>query len=110
MFFVLPKTDALPYEVVLVGVPSAAILANHAEVFIRLLFARGSFSSESVALTASILRGAAFGLWAQMMCYVGLKYLSALGSNRAVLLLMGAGVTVSIGFNIFQAQQHKLYS
>lgn len=85
----------------LIGVPSATVLANFGANFVEIFFARGEFGKHSVGLTAAVLQGSAYGMWAQLLCYVGFKYLSALGKNGSVLVLMALGVCITISFNLF---------
>ncbi len=82
--------------VLLVTVPASLFLALNAEPVVRLLFARGRFGDESVAVTALILVGFSVGFWAQVSGYVLARAMIAEGRSRKV-----AGVTaVAAGVHI----------
>jgi len=87
-----------------IGIPLSAALAVNADWVVKLIFARGAFGAASVATTAAILRGFAAGLWAQLVGYAGVKFLSARSHNRAVVTIYTAALACNIAFNLLLAR------
>ncbi|HEX8916670.1 MAG TPA: lipid II flippase MurJ [Humisphaera sp.] len=82
-----------------VAVPLSTVLWVAAEPVVRLLFARGAFGADSVAVTAAVLRGTSAALAATVTGYYLLKVLSAGRRNGWVLGLTIAAVACNAGFN-----------
>lgn len=70
------------------SVPTSIFLYLNAESIVKVMFARGSFNSDSVLSTSQILIGMSLGLWAQVIGYVFIKSLNAQFMNRSVLKIM----------------------
>jgi putative peptidoglycan lipid II flippase len=83
-----------------IGVPLSAGIALHSGWIVRLIFARGAFGAESIETTATILSGIALGLWAQLVGYAGVKFLSARGHNRAVVSIYVVALGCNIALNV----------
>lgn len=81
--------------ILVVTAPISAFLLSHSRLIVQVLYARGAFDAESVALTARILFGLAFGFWAMVAGYVLIKALNAQFRNREVVIYM----TVALGLN-----------
>lgn len=88
-----------------VTVPLSAITVAHAEWVVRLLFARGAFDEESVALTSAVLRCMGIGMWAQVLTYASLKFLNARGRHGLVLAVTVCGALLNAGLNYWGWQQ-----
>jgi putative peptidoglycan lipid II flippase len=84
----------------LVTVPCSAFLAINAEPVVRLLYARGQFGEESVAVTTLVLTGLAIGFWAHVSGYVLAKGLSAQGRNGSVARIAAASSATHIIVNL----------
>src|SRR5690606_35703763 len=82
------------------GVPLSVVTALHGEAIVRLVFARGAFGADSVAATATILQWAAVGLWAKLLGYAGVKFLSARNRNVRAIAVYGAAVLCSVAANL----------
>jgi putative peptidoglycan lipid II flippase len=81
-------------------VPCSAFLAINAQSVVRLLYARGRFGDDSVAITALILTGLAVGFWAHVAGYVMAKALSAHGRNRRVAFITALASAASVAVNV----------
>lgn len=82
------------------GVPLSLVMAMHGETVVRLIFARGAFDADSVAETATILQWLAVGLWAKLIGYAGVKYLSARNRNVRVIGVHFATVACGVAANL----------
>lgn len=80
--------------------PICAFLAIHAGSLVSVLYARGAFNAESIRVTAAILRGIAFGLWAQVLGYVLIKALNAQTRNRAAVTIMALALLGNVAFDL----------
>lgn len=86
--------------VLLVSLPVGAYIAQNAESIVSLLFARGAFDAESVALTSVILRWIAAALGATVTSYYLVKALNSQLRNRTALLVTAASALVAVGINL----------
>jgi putative peptidoglycan lipid II flippase len=84
----------------LVTAPCSLFLVLHAEPVVRLVFRRGEFGEESVAVTTLVLLGLAAGFWAQVSAYVLTKAMSAQGYNRRVATISALASLAHIGVNV----------
>lgn len=84
----------------LVTAPCSAFLVLHAEPVVRLVFRRGEFGEESVAVTALVLLGLAAGFWAQITAYVLAKAMSAQGHNRKVAAITALASLAHVAVNV----------
>ncbi len=86
-----------------VGLPASALLWANSHVVVQLLFGRGAFDATSVQVTSQILSALALGIWGQLVAYSGVKFLSAQGQNRFVLIatLIATGCAIAINL-LFQ--------
>ena len=84
----------------LIGGGTSAFLGANASVIVKCVYGRGAFSGVSVGVTAEILFGAAWGLWAQVAGYVLIKALNARRRNREVLRVMAVALSVNALFNL----------
>jgi putative peptidoglycan lipid II flippase len=94
------KLDRVLPALLLATVPCSLFLALHAAQVVRVLFARGQFDEESVAVTALVLTGLAVGFWAQVSGYVLAKALTAQGMNRRVAALVALASATQIVVNL----------
>ncbi len=83
-----------------VGIPISAFLLANASLAVKILYARGAFTERSVQVTAHILSGIAYGLWAQVLGYILIKALSAQRQNGKVLYIMAASLFCNALFDI----------
>jgi putative peptidoglycan lipid II flippase len=83
------------------GVPLSAFVYTNADLLVQILFQRGAFGEQSAATTAVILRALSIGMWAQLIVYASLKFLSARSKNKSVLIVTVIGVAVNISINYF---------
>jgi putative peptidoglycan lipid II flippase len=81
-------------------VPLSAFLALNCEQVVRLLYRRGAFNEESVALTQAILLGSSVGFWAWIISAVFVKALNAQMRNREAVLFMGVAFGINVTFNL----------
>lgn len=82
------------------GVPLSLVLVLHAERVVTLVFGRGAFGPESVALTTTILQTLALGLWAQILGYAGAKFLSARNRNVTLIGIYAVAVGCNVALNL----------
>lgn len=80
--------------------PASAFCYLFATDIVSLVFQRGAFGAEAVALTAGVMRGIAPGLWAGVLAWVLIRMLNAAGRNRmAALIIVGAfAVNILVDF------------
>jgi putative peptidoglycan lipid II flippase len=83
-----------------VGIPLSTAIAVHAEWVVRVVFARGAFGAESIAVTTTILRGFGIGLWAQLVGYAGVKFLNARSDNFAIVSIYVVSLGINIAMNL----------
>ncbi|MDZ8274823.1 lipid II flippase MurJ [Microbacterium aquimaris] len=77
--------------VLLVCVPLSGLLVVVSEPLITLVYGRGAFGDESIAVTSSILTGLSIGLWAHTLSYTHIKALNSRGRNKEASIAVGAG-------------------
>ncbi len=82
------------------GVPLSLAVAVHGEAIVRLMFGRGAFGAQSVAVTAAILQWLAVGLWGQLVGYAGAKYLNARNRNGRVIAIFALAYGCNIALNL----------
>jgi putative peptidoglycan lipid II flippase len=83
-----------------VTAPGSAFLVLHAESVVRLVFERGEFGQQSVAVTTLVLLGLAAGFWAQVTAFVLAKAMSAQGDNRRVAMITALASLAHISVNV----------
>lgn len=71
-------------------IPAALFLVLFAEEIVRLVFQRGAFDEQAVALTSGALTGIGLGLWAATLGWVLIRLLNAGGRNGAAALIIGS--------------------
>jgi len=84
------QAEALTRFVVIVMMPASAFIFMFAPDIIRLIFERGAFDAQGVALTGAALRGISVGLWASTLGWILLRLL-----NRAGRSTLAAAILVS---------------
>jgi putative peptidoglycan lipid II flippase len=82
-------------------VPIAAWILLNSDFIVSVIFQRGAFNEQSVAITADVLSSMAPGLAAQCASYFLIKSLNAQDANRAVIGITLAGGAANIAFNLF---------
>lgn len=86
--------------ILLLAVPIAAFLSFNAHAVVEMMYSRGAFNTNSVAVTADILIGASVGVWAQVVGYVLIKALNAQCRNGVVLKVMMLSLFANAAFNL----------
>jgi putative peptidoglycan lipid II flippase len=94
------QTRRMLRPLLLVTVPCSLFLVLHAESVVRLVFGRGAFGEESVAVTTLVLLGLAAGFWAQVTAYVLAKAMSAQGHNWKVAAITAMASLAHVGTNV----------
>ena len=94
------RLERLLPAVLLVTVPVSIFLALNAAPIVRVLFARGRFGEDSVAVTALILLGFAVGFWAQVGGYVMARAMIAGRRNDEVARVAAIAAFVHIAINL----------
>ena len=94
------RLERLLPAVLLVTVPISIFLALNAGAIVRVLFARGRFGEDSVALTSLILLGFAVGFWAQVGGHVLARAMVAGSRNREVARVAAIASCVHIAVNL----------
>jgi len=92
-------------RMLIIAVPVAAFVLVHAQTIVSVFYARGAFDQSSVAVTGSIMTGAAYGLWAQTLGYVLIKALNARMRNSAAIAIMAAALFMHAMTNILLYRQ-----
>ena len=95
------RTMKILIPILIVLVPLASVLYFDCYHVISLIYERGKFDSESVQLSASILKYMAIGSWATVLSYFLLKVLNARMQNTAVLKISTIAVVAQMGINYF---------
>ena len=94
------RARTISQRMLAVAIPAATFLAVFATDITRIVFARGAFDAEAVALTAGALRGIALGLWATTLGWILIRMVNASGRNgRAaaiVVAALGANALVNV--------------
>ncbi|MGH7502119.1 MAG: lipid II flippase MurJ [Longimicrobiales bacterium] len=98
------KLERLLPALLLVTVPFSIFLAFNAAGVVQLAFGRGRFDQSSVAMTALILTGLAFGFWAHASGHVLARALSAHGRNGRVAATVALAATAHIVVNAVSFQ------
>lgn len=93
----LKKT--MPF-VFLLTIPASSFLMTYSHDVISIIFERGAFDEQSVALTASILIGLSIGFWAQVASYILMKAMNANMKNKTVLVFMFIALLANSILNI----------
>lgn len=88
------------FLILLVSMPVSVFLAVHAELVVKVLYARGAFDAHSISVTRDILFGISLGLWAQTAGYVLVKALNAQLRNHAVFQIMVMALFVNTVCNM----------
>ncbi|WP_292814036.1 lipid II flippase MurJ [Microbacterium sp.] len=78
------------------GVMVSGVIVVATPTLVTVVFGRGAFGPESVAVTSAFLLGLALGLWAQLVAYVLTRFLNAEGKNRMAALAVGIGSGVTV--------------
>lgn len=90
------RVGSVGNSVLLVCVPLSGLLLVASEPLIRVVYGRGAFNEESIAVTASILSGLAVGLWANALAYTHIKALNARSRNRAASIVIATGAVAMV--------------
>ena len=85
------QMDRLARPVLAIAVPASLFLVCFAPEIVELVFHRGAFGVEAIALTSQALRGIASGLWATTLGYVLLRMLNNAGRNRRASAIVAVG-------------------
>lgn len=80
--------------------PVASLLAVEAEAAVRLVYARGSFDAEDVALTSAAVRAFAPGLVLSGIRDLALRGLYSVGDRSSPLVAAGVGAAVNVAGNL----------
>jgi putative peptidoglycan lipid II flippase len=83
-----------------VTVPGSVFLVLHAQPVVRLIFGRGEFGEDSVAVTSLVLLGLAAGFWAQVTAFVLAKAMSAQGRNTSVARITAIASLAHVAVNV----------
>ncbi|MFB7884619.1 lipid II flippase MurJ [Microbacterium sp. NPDC056057] len=86
----------LSERILTVCVPLSACLAAASPLVISVVFGRGAFGAESVAITTSFLMGMSVGLWAQVLAYAQVKALNSRRRNAEAALVIASGSATMI--------------
>ena len=86
------QMDSIARPVLALALPGSLFLVCLAPEIVQLVFHRGAFGVEAIALTSNALRGISAGLWATTLGYVLVRMLNNAGRNRR------ATAIVSVGF------------
>jgi len=83
-----------------VTVPGSVFLVLHAQPVVRLIFGRGEFGEDSVAVTSLVLLGLDAGFWAQVTAFVLAKAMSAQGRNTSVARITAIASLAHVAVNV----------
>jgi putative peptidoglycan lipid II flippase len=94
------KVGQIANIILILTIPiSVLILCYHTNI-VNVIYARGAFDQESVAITAKILFGFSIGLWAQVWSYYFIRILNAQLRNTEVMLYTSIAIFLDIGVKI----------
>jgi putative peptidoglycan lipid II flippase len=82
------------------GVPVTVFITVFAPDIVRVIFNRGAFDMQAVALTSGALRGIAVGLWASMLGWVLARLVNVAGRNGTVAAISLAAYAANIAVNV----------
>ena len=94
------QAEALLRPLLALILPASAFLAVFATDIVRLIYFRGAFGEEALALTSHALRGIAFGLWAATLGWVLVRLLNGAGRNGVAALIIVSAYIVNVAFNL----------
>jgi peptidoglycan biosynthesis protein MviN/MurJ (putative lipid II flippase) len=88
--------------ILLVTVPMSLVLCIDRTGIVDLMYGRGHFDSQAVAVTSTMMLGFAVGVWAQVAGYMLVKVLNARGANLSATFVtvasFGSGIAVNLLF------------
>lgn len=84
----------------IVSVPLSQFFFLYSENIVSFLYARGTFDTQAIYITSTILKGLSIGLWAQTGAYILMKALSANFNNRTMVFYMLISLAINSLFNI----------
>ncbi len=85
------QMEALARPVLAISLPGSVFLVCFAPEIVELVFHRGAFGPEAIALTSNALRGIAAGLWATTLGYILVRMLNNVGRNRRATAIVATG-------------------
>ncbi len=97
------RVEAISGPMLALAIPASVFLAVFAADIVRLVFERGAFGEEAVALTAGALRGIAVGLWAATLGWVLIRLVNAAGRNGAAAAVLGTAYAANALLNLLVA-------
>lgn len=92
--------DLIVRAVIAVMIPGSVFVFFFAPDVVHLVYFRGAFSAQAVALTSSPLQGISFGLWASTLAWILLRILNREGRNARAAMIVIAAYLVNAGFNL----------
>lgn len=84
----------------IVSIPLSQFFFLYSKDIVSFLYARGTFDTQAIYTTSTILKGLSIGLWAQTGAYVLMKALSANFNNRTMVFYMLISLAINSLFNI----------
>jgi len=90
------KVGQIANIVLILTIPISTFILYYHTSIINVIYARGAFDQESVAITAKILFGFSIGLWAQLLSYYFIRILNAQLRNAEVLLYISISMLLDI--------------
>ncbi len=82
-------------------VPGSVFLFFFSEDVVRLIFYRGAFGDNGLAMTSSALSGVSMGLWAATLGWILLRFLNNTGRNKSTVVILMASFLANFVFNYF---------
>ena len=89
------RVDGIARPLLAVALPGSLFLVCLAPEVVQLIFHRGAFGFDAIAMTSQALRGIAAGLWATTLGFVLVRMLNSAGRNRRATAIVSAGYTAN---------------
>lgn len=100
------QAEAIARPILALAVPMSAFLLVFAPDIVRLVFFRGAFGDEALALTSQTLRGIAFGLWASTLAWILIRLLNSAGRNAMATVVIVSGFLANVVANLVLSRLH----
>ncbi|MGO9359617.1 MAG: lipid II flippase MurJ [Xanthobacteraceae bacterium] len=100
------QVETIARPILALAVPMSAFLVVFAPEIVRLIFFRGAFSEQAVALTSYALRGIAVGLWAATLAWILIRVLNGAGRNVSATVVIVSAYATNIVVNYLLSQLH----
>jgi putative peptidoglycan lipid II flippase len=94
------QMDIVTRRMLAVTLPAALFLMVFAPDIVRLLFARGAFTSADVETTTQAVRGISAGLWASVIAWILIRILNNTGRNGEAIRILCVGYAINAGLNV----------